>query len=139
MKYSSLLLGILLFVFGCDSGPKIVKVSGIVLVDGKPLPTGFVQVAPSGYRAASGKVAPDGTFSLTTTIENDGCVMGTHPAAVIALESLGPTSQKWHAPKSYNSTETSGLTVTIDKPTNNLKIELTWKGGRPFVEKFSKE
>ena len=133
------LSGILLFLAGCDSGPRIVKVSGTVLIDGKPVPLGFVQVAPAGFRAASGKINKDGTFTLTTTNDNDGCVTGTHPVAVIALETLGPSKQMWHAPKKYNSTETSGLKVTIDKPTNDLKIERTWDGGKPFIEKFDKE
>lgn len=124
---------------GCESKPRIVKVSGVVLIDGKPLTLGFVQVAPLGYRAASGKINPDGSFSLTTHAENDGCVVGTHPVAVIGLETLGPTSQKWHAPKKYNSTETSGLTITVDKPTTDLKINLTWDGGKPFLDKFDKE
>ena len=126
-------------IHGCDSGPKLVQVSGIVLIDGKPLPLGFVQVAPADYRAASAKINPDGTFTLTTNEPNDGCVKGTHPVAIIALEPLGPSSQKWHAPKKYNSTETSGLTITVDKPTKDLKIEITWSGGKPFLDKFEKE
>lgn len=124
---------------GCDSAPRIVKVSGVVLIDGKPLTLGFVQVAPLGYRAASGKINPDGSFSLTTHADNDGCVVGTHPVAVIALETLGPTSQKWHAPKKFNSTETSGLTITVDKPTTDLKINISWEGGKPFMDTFDKE
>ena len=39
----------------------------------------------------------------------------------------------------YNSTETSGLTITVDKPTKDLKIEITWSGGKPFLDKFVKE
>jgi hypothetical protein len=91
------------------------------------------------YRAASAKINPDGTFTLTTNEPNDGCVKGTHPVAIIALEPLGPSAQKWHAPKKYNSTETSGLTITVDKPTQDLKIEITWSGGKPFLDKFEKE
>jgi len=114
-------------IHGCDSGPKLVQVSGIVLIDGKPLPLGFVQVAPADYRAASAKINPDGTFTLTTNEPNDGCVKGTHPVAIIALEPLGPSAQKWHAP------------ITVDKPTKDLKIEITWSGGKPFLDKFVKE
>ena len=88
---------------------------------------------------ASAQINKDGTFTLTTTNDNDGCVTGTHPVAVIALETLGPSKQMWHAPKKYSSTETSDIKVTIDKPTNDLKIEITWDGGKPFIEKFDKE
>src|SRR5262245_36257360 len=136
---AALLAAAALFAAGCSSGPKVVRVSGVVLIDGQPLTHGFVQVAPAGYRPATGKIGPDGRFTLTTLTEGDGCVVGTHPAAVIATETLGPGAQKWHAPKKYAATETSGLTVTIDRPTDDLKIELTWAGGKPFVERFTKE
>ncbi len=124
---------------GCHSGPKIVPVSGIVLIDGKPLTYGFVQVVPEGYRAATGKIGADGRFTLTTTASNDGCIVGVHSLAVIANESLGPTKQKWHAPKLYASPTTSGLTATVNGPTNDLQINLTWNGKQPFIEEFGKE
>jgi hypothetical protein len=125
---------------GCgDPGPKLVPVAGVVLIDGKPLTHGFVQVAPVGGRAATGKIGPDGRFTLTTFTENDGCYVGTHPVAVVATESIDGSSQRWHAPKKYTSADTSGLTVTVDGPTDGLKIELTWDGGKPFVQHFSKE
>lgn len=128
-----------LTAIGCDSGPKLVKVSGIVLIDGKPLSHGFVQVLPAGQRACSGKIGPDGRFILTTYEDGDGCYTGKHPAAVIATETLGPGSQKWHAPKAYVDSANSGLIVSVDGPTDDLKIELTWNGGKPFVEYFNKE
>lgn len=135
---SVLLIGVPLLA-GCDDGPKIVPVSGQVLIDGEPLTHGFVQVAPAGYRPASGKIGEDGRFTLTTTKPGDGCVVGTHPATVVGTESIDAGSQRWHAPKAYADYESSGLTVTIDGPTEDLKIELSWKGGKPFVERFSKE
>ena len=123
---------------GCDRGPKVVPVSGQVLIDGRPLTKGFVRVVPAGYRAATGETGPDGRFTLTTTAAGDGCAVGTHPAAVIGNETLvGQNAQRWHAPKKYLDPATSGLAVTVDGPTDALTIELTWGGGQPFVEKFS--
>jgi hypothetical protein len=130
------LLAVSLALAGCDSKPKLVPVSGRVLVDGQPLTTGVVQVVPAGYRAASGKIGPDGRFTLTTSAEGDGCVIGTHQAAVVAHETLGPGAQKWHAPKKYIDPTTSGLSVTVDGPTTDLTINLSWDGGKPFVERF---
>lgn len=135
-------LALLAAAAGCGGGPKVVPVSGRVLIDGRPLTHGTVQVQPAGYRAASGKIGPDGRFTLTTTADNDGCLVGTHPIAVVATETLGPGAQKWHAPRKYAAAETSGTTVTVDGPTDNLEIKLTWAGetpGAPFVEKFGKE
>ncbi len=133
------LAALLLSTAGCVRGPRIVPVSGQVLIDGKPLEHGFVQVIPEGYRAASGKIGPDGRFQLTTFAPNDGCAVGSHPATVIGVETINPTSQRWHAPKKYADPATSGLTVTIEGPTDSLTIKLTWDGGKPFVEHFSKE
>lgn len=130
-----------LTLFGCGDGrPERVPVSGVVLIDGKPLTHGFIQVAPEGHRAAHGDIGKDGTFKLTTFDANDGCVPGKHKIAIIATESIDAKSQRWHAPKQYMSAATSGLEIEVkaDGP-NELKVELTWNGGKPFVEKFAAE
>ncbi|MBL6704921.1 MAG: hypothetical protein ISQ06_02335 [Planctomycetaceae bacterium] len=76
---------------------------------------------------------------MTTYEPNDGCVPGTHKVAIIANETLGPQSQKWHAPKSYMDPTTSELEVTVTEATSALKLELTWDGAEPFVERFDAE
>ncbi|HVK17705.1 MAG TPA: hypothetical protein VM533_12215 [Fimbriiglobus sp.] len=114
---------------GCgDGGPKIVPVSGIVLIDGQPLTYGHIQVIPSGWRPASGRIGGDGRFTLTTTVSGDGCAVGTHPVAILAGESLTPETTKWHAPQKYADVTTSDLKVTITGPTDDLKIELKSDG-----------
>lgn len=122
---------------GCKQGVTVVPVSGKVLIDGQVLTHGTVQIAPAGSRPAFAEIGPDGVFTLTTYKPNDGLATGTHPAAVIAHETLGPGKQRWHAPKKYISTDTSGLNVTIDGPTNDLVIKLTWEGSGhtgPYIE-----
>jgi hypothetical protein len=71
---------------------------------------------------------------LTCFGGDDGSVLGTHRVTVTAVESLGPNRQRWHAPKKYADLETSPLEVEIDGPTEDLRIELSWDGGEPFVE-----
>lgn len=115
-------------VAGCDGGPKVVPVSGVVLIDGQPLTYGHIQVIPSGWRPATGRVDGSGRFTLTTTTPNDGCAVGTHPVVILASESLTPENTKWHAPQKYADVATSNLTVTISGPTTDLKIELTSDG-----------
>ena len=75
-----------------------------------------------------------GRFTLTTFENQDGSVTGTHAVSVTAVEPLTQTTQRWHAPKKYADPRTSGLTATIDGPTDSLVIELTWDGGKPFIE-----
>lgn len=124
----------LVAVAGCDRGPRIVPVSGQVLIDGQPVTTGFVQFVPTGERPAYGEIGKDGRFTLTTSKDNDGAVVGTHQVEVRAWEHPTETSKKYLVPKKYGDLSTSELTVEITEPTDDLKVNLTWDGGEPFVE-----
>ncbi|NLE38373.1 MAG: hypothetical protein GX621_10150 [Pirellulaceae bacterium] len=55
------------------------------------------------------------------------------------MEPLSGTKQRWHAPKKYADAEKSGLMVKVDSPENIVMIELTWDGGKPFVEEVDAE
>ncbi len=141
--FVSFLLTIMVFlttVAGCGDGrPSRVPVSGQVLIDGKPLTYGYVRLIPENARAASAKIEPDGRFTLKTFEDGDGAVVGTHPVMILGAEQLSGTKQRWHALKKYASARTSGLTATIDGPTDSLLVELTWDGGKPFVETLDAE
>jgi hypothetical protein len=112
---------------GCGGGrPRIVPASGQVLMNGKPLigHVGFVRVVPTGARSATGRIDPaDGRFTLTTYVANDGCIEGTHPAAVIVNTTVG-NRLVWIAPERYGNDSTSGLTVTIHGEKADLEILL---------------
>jgi hypothetical protein len=120
---------------GCGDGrPARFPVSGTVLIDGKPLDYGFIRLLPEGARPATSDISPDGRFTLKTFETGDGVVPGTHPVVVLGAEVLSSTQQRWHAPKKYADPNTSGLTATIDGPTDSLVIKLSWEGRKPFVE-----
>jgi hypothetical protein len=122
-------------VAGCGDGrPARVPVSGQVLIDGKPLTFGFVRFFPKATRGSGGAIDGDGRFTLTCFDPNDGATIGVHQVVVSACESLSPTKTKWHTPKKYASHATSGLEKEIKGPTNNLVINLSWDGGKPFIE-----
>lgn len=136
----SLLVLAALPLSGCGaSRPERMPVSGQVLIDGEPLTYGFVQVLPKDARPATGRIGPDGRFTLSTFEPNDGCVFGAHPVAVIANETLDGTTQRWHAPKRYADASTSRLTVQIVEGHPEITINLYWEGGKPFDEKFPTE
>ena len=105
-----------------------------MLIDGKPLTVGTIRVVPQNDRPAFGRIGPDGRFTLKTFEDGDGAVRGTHPVMVLAIEPISSTRQRWHAPKKYANPKSSGLTATIDGPTDSLLVELSWEGGKPFVE-----
>jgi hypothetical protein len=133
-----------LFFAACvrDNRPTRVPVSGRVLIDGKPLEAGFIQVIVKGNRPAAGRVASDGRFTLNTFDDNDGCVPGKHRVVVFPQKPLNPTTMKWYAPKKYTKHNTSGLEIEINGPRDDVEINLTWKGSghdEPFTEKIQGE
>jgi len=122
---------------GCGDGrPQRVPISGQVFIDGKPLTMGIISLIPDNARPASATIGPDGRFTLKTFEPGDGAVLGTHPVAIRANELVGPSTLKWYAPKKYADETTSGLTATIAGPTDSLVINLTWAGGKPFLEQL---
>jgi hypothetical protein len=120
---------------GCGDGrPTRVPVSGQVLIDGKPLTHGEVKFVSSVGRASQGKVDGEGRFRLSCYEENDGALLGAHQVSITAAQGLGPTKTRWFAPKKYSDIRTSGLYQEITGPTDNLVINISWDGGREFVE-----
>ena len=125
---------------GCGDGfPERVKISGTVMIDGKPLERGFIQVIPEKDRSASAEIGPDGKFTLSTFDDKDGCVLGTHKVVIVSNESQGPYAMKWYAPKIYSDMVSTPLTLAVTGPKEDVVIELSWNGGAPFVEQFEKE
>ncbi|MGY8769196.1 MAG: hypothetical protein ACKVH8_12325 [Pirellulales bacterium] len=124
---------------GGDKRTERVTISGKVMIDGKPLGYGFIQVVPDSDRAAQGVIQSDGSFQLTTYDTNDGCVLGNHKVAIIGSESQSATGTKWHAPMIYSSSRTSGLTLNVTEAKDNVVIELTWDGKKPFIQKYQNE
>lgn len=127
---AAVLLGSL--IAGCSDGrPRRVPVSGTVLIDGKPLTTGFIRVIPENARAAVGQIDAQGHFVLTTFDPADGCVPGTHRVEVVAYEKTASGATRTLVPEKYKDATTSDLTVTIDGPTDALVVQLTWGGQQP--------
>lgn len=122
---------------GCNDGrPARVPVAGRVLIDGEPVTEGLVKLANPGSRSAFGKIDSEGRFQMTCYEKNDGVIPGTHRVEVVAAEKVDERTTRWHAPKKYASKATSGIDVTIDEPTEDLVIELTWSGKKPFLERL---
>lgn len=127
----ALLLGVSV---GCSKGIDRVKVAGQVLIDGEPLTVGFIRVYPEGARDSSSKLDSEGRFDLRTYKPGDGIPLGTHVVTVNGSEWLNATRKKWHSPPKYARVATSSLSIDVTGPTEDVVIELTWGGGKPFVE-----
>jgi hypothetical protein len=142
MKSVRLLLLLLLSPFlitsgGCGDGrPSRVPASGQVLIDGQPLKFGSVRFIPADHRASRGVLDENGRFTLSCFEDRDGAVVGKHSVEIEGSEMVNPDLRRWHAPKKYQDRQTSGLTQDISGPTDQLIINLTWGGEKPFDEVY---
>ncbi len=132
-----------LAIAGCNKGPERVPVSGQVLIDGKPLTVGHIELHPTGARRSQGKIDDKGRFTLYAKEPNEpGVTIGEHDVVIHAIEVINAGSQRRHVPPLYENAEESKLKAKIDGPTDNLVINLTWEGSGkkgPYLEKMAKE
>ena len=127
----------LLCAAGCsDSRPERVPISGTVLIDGVPADRGSIMFINGQTRPAMSAIDKDGHFQLTCFQIGDGAVLGKHKVKVTVSEGIDDHSMRWFAPKKYSDENTSGLEVEVTEPMDDLKIELTWDGGKPYVERW---
>jgi hypothetical protein len=149
----ALLIGSMLgLIAGCGgaggSRPPMGKVSGKVLVDGKPLTTGsitFIPITGKGGETgqnAMGDIGPDGSFTLTTFDTDDGAILGQHKAIIIAHSAppsdidpskgvipsmAGPNGYKPPkplVPEKYTNPEDTPLKYTVREGKNDFTVEV---------------
>jgi hypothetical protein len=136
--FGVLLIVVAAFTFGRSKA----TVTGRVVYRGKPVIWGSViLVAPDGT-ATAGRIEPDGTYKV------DGAAPGAVNVAVISKDPLlqhyatqikiqreRVSMKKWEAPpvdrkkwfqlpKQYEDANTSGLSLTLTRGTNQFDIEL---------------
>lgn len=105
------LVCLLSFVSGCDNGPVVAPVQGIVKLDGKPLRTGTIMFYPEQGRPAVANISEDGHYELQTYQPGDGALLGSYRVTVEAFE----TKNAPPAPKSLED-EAAMATQTVQEP-----------------------
>lgn len=134
---------LLLTQAGCGGGkkavegrPKVVPVSGVVMLQGQPLAGATVLFhSETEEVTATGLSDDQGRFTLRTYAAADGAVPGTHKVTVKKTElkvvpnpddpNLGPISSEeiWITPKNYGSRETTPLQLTVgEKGEKDLSV-----------------
>jgi hypothetical protein len=109
-----------------------------VLIDGAPLDKAFVKFVPVDGRPAIGETDTNGRFTLSCYEPNDGATLGTHQVAVIAVKEISSSAMMWRAPKKYIDARSSGIEVVVEQARDDLMLELTWDGKKPFIEREGK-
>lgn len=136
-----LALGFAVLLFGCrGEGLDTERVTGRVLLDGRPLAHGTVTFVPEQGRAATGEIREDGTFRLSTYGRGDGATIGPHKVGVTCTEEvvedrgtgdsldagLMPAATRSLIPRRYTRPDTSGLTFEVEPgKTNEVVLELS--------------
>jgi len=124
-------------IAGCGNGrPTTVPISGKVRIDGVPLANAQIGFYPDGGRPAFGRTDDFGNYRLSCFQADDGALQGTHRVTVRAVQPLSPTELKWLAPKRYADPNESALKVTVNRPSSDVNLELTWDGKQPFVDRL---
>lgn len=126
---------------GVSDAPVLAKVTGVVMLDGKPLTKGSVQFTPDSSQGTSGRMAlgdigPDGEFTLTTSTPGDGAQVGFHKVSVVCVDAPPfdpknpvPTTVKWLIPEKYGVEQTSGLTAEVKEGEENI-IQFDLQSGK---------
>jgi hypothetical protein len=125
---------VVLAVVGCDDGPRMVQVSGVVTLDGAPLADAAVALYPQQEGPMAGANSDAQGRIVFATADRQGVIPGRYRATVIKFESLGydinkpddytNVTEKWYTPKRYSQVESSGLEYEISDTSSDLKIEL---------------
>ncbi len=120
-----------IFLTGCG-GIYDSSVTGLITLDGAPLPRGTVCFNPDADGpSAYGLIQSDGKYTLATGRE-EGLPSGSYTVTVIANEpsvakvaGAIPTPGKPITPRWYRSKNTSPLKYSLEPGTNQIDMQLT--------------
>jgi hypothetical protein len=120
---------------GCNEGPNVVTVSGILTYKGKPVTNAFVDFVPEDGRPSFGETDAEGRFKLIYTRKLDGVLVGKHKVSVrmrpetraeqeaIMLGKRPRMSKELQEFFDKYSAEKSKIVVEIDDKTRELVLD----------------
>ncbi|MEM6799692.1 MAG: carboxypeptidase-like regulatory domain-containing protein [Planctomycetota bacterium] len=121
-------------VVGCGSGDQFPSVSGVVTLDGEPVPNATVSFYPPKGRAASGVTDGRGRYRLNYSPTATGTAAGDYRVTVstwrpsrpqqgVDAESLPETPET--IPPRYSSREQTKLTAAVVPGANKIDFSLS--------------
>lgn len=136
-----LVVGLSIVVPGCGKkGPVLVPVTGLVTLDGEPLPSAVVAFEQSdGLNMATGVTNDQGRYELETHKVGKGARPGMHRVQICCSQSEAPGKTVYLAPKHYCTFDTSGLTAEVGEKRTTLTFDLSSRkdppNGRPRTDR----
>lgn len=115
---------------GCDSGPKIVPVKGLVLRDGKPVANASVTFFPNSGRPSYATSDAEGKYSLEYGEGREGAVVGEHTVKLTLGGSMpgAPTGASGRGRQGGGFTPpqevTLPTTVTVGDQASEIDLEV---------------
>jgi len=121
---SALLVAWFVLLAGCGGSGSSATISGVVTLDGKPLPAGSVQFASTkSGQAAFANLEGDGRYSVVFPEADLGAEYEVTVGEPVdddvdatAIAENPPEKTKRRIPQKYSDRTTSGLKVTIANP-----------------------
>ncbi len=128
--------------------PATAPVRGKVTCGGQPVTEGTVTFYPEQGRSATGRIQPDGSYTLTTFQQGDGALLGKHKVTIEAVRftggapqptsmeeeirmamqkqpaGYGPPQAEWLVPPRYAKRETSDLTFEVKPGPNTADFDV---------------
>ena len=115
-----------LLAAGCGGGgagdqPELGQVSGVVTLDGQPLPNATVEFSPEQGRPSIGKTDEEGHYELQYTQDETGAKIGPHKVRIRTFDYATPDAAE-RVPAKYN--EQTELTADVTPGSNTIPFEL---------------
>lgn len=122
------LSAMVLFILGCQKGPTLGQISGVVRYEGKPLPQATVTFTPVDGRASFARTDIDGAYELKFPDGRMGAMLGENVISIgtyrVATDEQGGVVEfKETLPAKYNAE--SELTRVVEPGENVFDFELT--------------
>lgn len=112
-----------LLIAGCSGQgdrPDIGKVTGIVTLDGQPLPNASISFNQAGFRPSVGQTDEQGKYELIYIRDVKGAAVGEH---LVKIKVFGEGGK--HVPRTYNSESELSRDVRPGKNEFNFDLKST--------------
>lgn len=123
----------LISALGCGGGaktPEVGTVTGLVTMDGTPLPNvnvGFELQSATGGRPSIARTDESGNYTLNYNETTQGALIGTHKVTVSTPQEAPDPSGRFKDPIPAKYNTKSELTKEVKAGSNVINLELTSK------------